>query len=476
MISARLFQAAVGAALLLCLGAAAPAPADAPPPPRAPLDAWFGLSMFDHPAGYGRLALERRGDGLSLGTEVVLRLKVSGAVKRIEVRTEDETDADLTLRAFDSEQTIDGVTSRLKGRRDGNRLTVEREAGGRVDTLVFPLAEPLYPESAADFLATSSVPGQTRRFLVFSLTALKPVPAEQRVDPAPAGEAGWSVVTRSMGEEVVSRLGPDGVPQREQSQGGMLVSVALPREKALAFLKEADRGEDFFSDRTLLRLEAPLPRPETIAGLTLLLEGVARVPDSGPGQFCRREGKGILCRTRRADPDEPAMPGDTTDGTDGPLAPSPFVQSDDPRLLEAAGRAANTAAPPWGRAKALSDYVYGLLGKSRKDVGTALDALREGEADCQGHALLYTALARASGLPTRVANGIVYTPGPGGFAYHSWAETLVNGRWIPVDPTFGQAPADALRLRLSAGEGPEAYAPVLDWLGIAKVRVLAVER
>jgi transglutaminase-like putative cysteine protease len=122
------------------------------------------------------------------------------------------------------------------------------------------------------------------------------------------------------------------------------------------------------------------------------------------------------------------------------------------------------------------EWVYNNLQKRQVDVATALDALQGGAAECQGHAMLYTALARAAGIPTRVASGIAYVPSLGGFIYHAWAESMIDGQWVPVDPSFGQTPADALRLKLSEGEGPEHYGPILNWIGKARVRILSISR
>ena len=56
--------------------------------------------------------------------------------------------------------------------------------------------------------------------------------------------------------------------------------------------------------------------------------------------------------------------------------------------------------------------------------------------------------ARAVGLPARSAAGLLLVDGR--FYYHAWAEVYL-GDWVAVDPTFGQVPADAARVRFSSG-------------------------
>jgi transglutaminase-like putative cysteine protease len=80
---------------------------------------------------------------------------------------------------------------------------------------------------------------------------------------------------------------------------------------------------------------------------------------------------------------------------------------------------------------------------------SALEVLHHRKGECQAHTLLYTALARANGIPTRIAGGLVYAEGMG-FLYHAWAESYVDG-WVAVDPTFNQVGVDATHIKLVEG-------------------------
>ena len=81
---------------------------------------------------------------------------------------------------------------------------------------------------------------------------------------------------------------------------------------------------------------------------------------------------------------------------------------------------------------------------------SALETLLGRTGDCTEHAILFSALAKACGLPARIINGLAYVDGA--FAYHEWAEVYVgDAGWIAVDPTFDQAPIDAAHLALTVG-------------------------
>jgi transglutaminase/protease-like cytokinesis protein 3 len=96
--------------------------------------------------------------------------------------------------------------------------------------------------------------------------------------------------------------------------------------------------------------------------------------------------------------------------------------------------------------------------------------LRERRAECQGHAYLFAALARASGVPVRVVNGLAYSDEHGGFLYHTWNEAWIAGRgWQPVDATFGQPHADATHLKLLEGEAAGDLLPLVNLVGRIKV-------
>ncbi len=78
-----------------------------------------------------------------------------------------------------------------------------------------------------------------------------------------------------------------------------------------------------------------------------------------------------------------------------------------------------------------------------RSLPSAAEVLRTRVGDCNEHTALFVALARAAGLPARIAVGLVYLRG--GFYYHAWPEVYVEergrGLWLPVDPTLNQFPA-----------------------------------
>lgn len=131
------------------------------------------------------------------------------------------------------------------------------------------------------------------------------------------------------------------------------------------------------------------------------------------------------------------------------LAAEPFLQAQHPDMQAAVRRIVGDEPNPTVAARRLTDWVYRTVRKEyRIGIPDALTVLRSPVGDCNEHTQLYLALARTAGIPARAAAGLAYVNGR--FFYHAWPEVWL-GRWVAVDPTFGQFPADAAHLRFTIG-------------------------
>jgi transglutaminase-like putative cysteine protease len=131
------------------------------------------------------------------------------------------------------------------------------------------------------------------------------------------------------------------------------------------------------------------------------------------------------------------------------LAATPLVQADDARIVATARRIAAGSTAPAEVAERLNEWVYRSLRKEiTPSIPSAVQVLESMEGDCNEHPVLYVALARALGLPTRKAVGVVHLDGR--FFYHAWPEVWLDD-WVAVDPTLGQFPADPAHVRFLVG-------------------------
>ena len=156
------------------------------------------------------------------------------------------------------------------------------------------------------------------------------------------------------------------------------------------------------------------------------------------------------------------------------LACTALVQCDQPAIRELAASIVGRENDPWRRAVLLERWVNRNIAKRPvPSLPSALDVLATREGDCTEHTVLFTALARAEGLPTRMAAGLVWSEEIDGFAYHAWPEVYV-GRWVWTDPTLGQEVADATHIKLATG-GIEDWRGVAAFLGRLRLQVTEVE-
>jgi hypothetical protein len=151
--------------------------------------------------------------------------------------------------------------------------------------------------------------------------------------------------------------------------------------------------------------------------------------------------------------------------------PQPLLESVSRDVVMLARRLRKTERDPRVIAERLNTWVHDSIApRITFGVPDALQVLKSRSGDCNEHTQLFVALARAVGLPSRVAAGLAYVNGK--FYYHAWPEIYLND-WVAVDPTFGQFPADAAHLRLVVG-GLARQTELLRLMGNLKIDVLSV--
>jgi transglutaminase-like putative cysteine protease len=213
--------------------------------------------------------------------------------------------------------------------------------------------------------------------------------------------------------------------------------------------------------------------PGSVERLRVRLRGTdLSSPDlQGAGQ--RVQGDQIEIRDAR---DLPAVRREP--GLERYLAPESFLESDAPEIVAEAQRATTGLDGDAAKAERLVRHVNALLEKRPTvSLPSALEVLRTRVGDCNEHTALFVALARAAGLPSRIAVGLVNLRGA--FYYHAWPEVWLEagagrGRWIPVDPTLNQFPADLTHIRLARG-GLEKQAAIVGMIGRLEMEVLEME-
>ena len=222
-------------------------------------------------------------------------------------------------------------------------------------------------------------------------------------------------------------------------------------------------------------IDRPLGDTARVGRLRLLLEAEAgNLLGSAPGQAVMPgpAGRQVLVAI---DPASGPPVVARQQEIDANLAATTEFPARHPQVLELAREAAagaRTTADQVGRlvrfvrAYIQSDYTANPL--------TVLDIIAVRKGDCSEHARLFTVLARALGIPARTVGGLIYLGDTfQEFGLHAWNEVVIDGAWVPVDPTRGQTRIDAAHIRFPIDMAAEWQ--VMAAIPKIKLKVLEVE-
>jgi hypothetical protein len=472
---------------------AAPSLAALPAGPGVEHDEWFGLYRNEQKLGHAHRVTRRNPSGYSFAEESSFALVMLGTAQPMQTRLEAETDASFALRRFRFQLVSKAASFSADGEVKGNRLLVHYGPEGRLDSLTVPLTETIYLPGTLRprVLAGDLTPGTRYTMPVFSPITLKSEPMTVTIEgretmPGPDGRVeAVRIYEEQQGVAARAWIATDGTVVREQSAFGFNL-VREPYARAVAGVNPALAVDLVAASR--IPLDGQIADPRGAARLTLRASGPAasRVPDDPPRQ---RVDAGIVRITREeipatsrlmlpataAQPDSGA-PHSASDAflqasAGNPFdalklaayaEPSPFVESDDPDVMSTARAIVGDERDAAVAAKLLVRWVYEHVAKEPSvTVPSAREVLRSRRGDCNEHAVLLTALARAAGIPARVVAGAVYAGD--GFYYHAWSELWV-GAWISADAVFDQMPTDATHVKLVDG-GPERHTALAGIIG-----------
>ncbi len=126
-----------------------------------------------------------------------------------------------------------------------------------------------------------------------------------------------------------------------------------------------------------------------------------------------------------------------------------FIPCDDKEIVDLAKEIVGNSELTWESVQCIMDWIFKNIRKSPTfSIPYAKEVLKTRVGDCNEHSVLFAALTRSIGIPTKVVVGIVYVDGA--FYYHAWNE-VYWGRWVACDPVFGQYLADATHIKLEEG-------------------------
>jgi transglutaminase-like putative cysteine protease len=457
-----------------------------------PTATWRGVYYRGEKMGFTVSQTIRTDEGFELQEDARLVMNLFGSTSTTTIHTTAWVDRDFALKSF--EFSLDPGTGPVQVRgavnppgskpEGGHLLTVAITSGGVTRTEERRLKDaPVITQNLSRLLAARGFEaGSRHRWRIFDPATLASAPVDVRIGEREIVRTRNGVIPAFrvdmafQGLTTTSWVTDTGDVVREESPLGLMTLRETPEEaQGLAVPNRVQRD--------LLRMAAVVPEmrrridePRDVRRMVLRLEGadVAGSDLHGVGQTV--DGNTIEIR----DP-QTLQPGPADPGAAAFLAPGPFLESDAPEIIAEANLALKGVTGARARAERLTRYVNALLDKKPTvSLPSAREVLRTKVGDCNEHTALYVAMARAAGIPARIAVGLVFVRGDqGAFYYHAWPEVYLdegNGRglWLPVDPTFNQFPADGTHLRLVRG-GLDKQAAILPLIGSLRITVLDLE-
>ncbi len=440
---------------------------------------WMNIFQGDRKIGTTHSRMEPEEDGYRLTERVAMRINTMGLVQDLTLDSRGWLNPDLTLSRFAFAMRSGRFTFNASGQVEDDHLVVRIQSGDSERRMRLPLKAPPYLPAGilAAAVQAGLAPGEQRVFPIFDPSTM----AQETITLVLRGRE-----TLQMGENEVDALKVSlsfkGVSQDAwlDEDGELLMEkgllgirqVRVSREEALSGLPVSAAG-----DLTRVAAIVPdrrLPDPAGLKRLTLRLGGI------DPGRY-RLLGEGRqqlsgnrLTLTREDVDDLPGavarddMPPDIRDL----LAPSTFVTSDHPKIQALAARLVDPEATPLANLHQLVGWMQANIEKRPVlSLPDALNTLDNRMGDCNEHAVLLAALARAAGYPAQVEAGLVYHEGR--FFYHAWNRVYI-GRWITVDALFDQIPADVTHIRFARGSAHEQL-DILPLLGKLQISILDME-
>ena len=441
---------------------------------QEPQDEWLALFQHGRKVGYSHTRLIPRDEGFDASEELFLRLLFLEDTQEVFSTLQAKLAPDHSLKSFTFRLQAGPISFRLEGSvTPGKLLLVTRMAAEERSTELL-VANPIYLGSGIrGFLAQERLKvGESYRLAFFdpstmsqSLVTIQ-VEAKETIRLDSRNYEAFRLVMDYHGLRVRSWISPYGEVLKEEGVLGMTL-VKSNAEEAMKGLEGADlvRAAAVVPDRTI-------SRPRELKQLKLKLTGLTGEGLDLSGDRQRwQEGQLTILRESLHDLAAVRIPWSGTDLVRD-LQPNLLIQSDAPELM---GQAAEILGPERDgltAVKKISSWVYRQVEKRPTlSIPSALEVWRQRAGDCNEHSVLFAALARAAGIPTRIAAGLLYADGS--FFYHAWNEVYL-GRWVSVDATLDQVPADPTHVRLILG-GPERQVELVRVMGQIGIRVLDYE-
>jgi len=423
---------------------------------QADRETWMNIYQQEQKIGYVHRQIFKTLEGYKILESVFMQINTMGMMQDLRFRTAGSLKPDLTLSSFDFELFSSLFRFKARGTLKDKTLTLFMASGTDPEQkLNLPLKKDIHLSvGLLEILSAKDLkPGDSRTFIVFDpITATERsvrilVVEEETILVTDREERAKKVSVEFMGVSQFAWIGKDGAALREEGPLGIRLEQVAKEEalQKIALLPGTDIAAfaSIPSNRRIRSVDQLRELRLTLTGVdekVLVLEG-NRQSFQNRALIIRKESVSDLFSQRQAQKASKEMKKF--------LESTPFIQSDHPEIQAKVKEILSPNDTVMVKARKLVEWVSKNLQKRPVlSVPNAVEILRHRVGDCNEHAMLLMALARAAGIPAQMEAGIVYQRGR--FYYHAW-NILYVGTWVTADATMGQFPADVTHIRLVRG-------------------------
>ncbi len=448
-----------------------------PRPEGPPIgERWFGIFFNDERAGFSYVNIRKDHSGYELHSDSSVKMSSFAFSRNASIRETYTVNPDLTLRSFAVNQTIDGKQMTLKGESSSTGVKAVVDSAGSKKEKLLKNKGLVYPPMAMNLipLLKGTETGRVYRVSMLDTEAVKIKKVKITVIGPETVDGIKALHLRNDLYPVDNDIWIDyeGNTIKESVRDGWIVTQSEGEKTIRKFVSESALAKrDFIVDYSRVGAAEAISRPSEVRKMVLELVDLpadVHIPQDMVQKAEKTETGCIITVDNSLLASKEAAVRDKE--TVGQLKLTDRIPSDNPALLAKKTEIIGNEKNPEKIIQKLTFWVASNIKDTVSGSDSPLDTLRKGEGDCLAHARLYSSLARAAGIPTRIVMGLAYVQ-ERAFLYHCWAESY-SYRWLPVDPTSGEVPADATHLKLVAGDTTENLVTLSRFVGKIKAKVL----
>ena len=432
---------------------------------------WLGTYYKGKKMGFTKSKTRWGPKGIVMDSTVFFKIQSKSIDQSTIIKHTTRLSPDLKLSSFSLLQEISGHRQQVEGKMEGNELRYRTKSLGYDKEKTVKFTEKTVPSSTflINLVSEGLKVGQRGELRLFMEPLQLMVDLEYKIlRQETMLYEGQSIDTfvirqRFSGMETMIWVSHDGTVYRESTNMGF--ESVKERPQVAQKIDEAMTLSSIIT-MSLVKPNKPVPRPANTYDLVYRIHRVSSpkaIPEDHRQKIIKVEkqedGNYITTLRIKSEPkimDRTWQKKDETEQDPKYLEETAEVQSRHKMIQTLARELSADGKSKWQVAKDINLWVHLNLKKEMVDTVTALDALLEKRGECQSHTYLFAALTRASGIPTRIVNGLVYSKEYEGFLYHAWPEVFV-GEWKAMDPTFGQDRVDATHIKLTENSNESPF-------------------